>query len=319
MPNIPSDITPSQIFISGSLAYDRIMDFQGHFSDHIMADKIHMLNVSFTAANMVERLGGTAGNIAYCLSLLGEKSTIMASIGYDCPRYFDWLEQHGISTQGIRVIEDEFTSCAHITTDLSDNQITGFNPGAMKYTSDYDLSQVNPGKAIGIIAAGNKDDMRAYRNTYTERGIDFIFDPSQSLPLWETEDLTTCLTGARVLISNDYELELIMNRTSLNKAQLMERVNAIVTTKGPAGSLITTPTEEVTVPAVEIDGDPVDPTGAGDAFRGGLIKGMIGGENLVTSAKLGTVCASYAIQFLGTQEYSFTPEEFEARLRQTFG
>ena len=307
------------IYISGSMAYDRIMDFPGRFSDHIMPDKIHMLNVSFTVNGMVERPGGTAGNIAYVLSLLGEKSTILATIGHDCQRYFLRLAEHGISNEKIRIIEEEFTSCAYITTDQSDNQITGFNPGAMKYPSRHDLSGLDPENSIGVVAAGNMDDMIAYRNAYADRGIDFIFDPAQSLPIWESEALGHALTGAKILISNDYELELIMKHTGLKKGQLLERVGAVITTKGIEGSVVCTRDGEVSVPSVNKETPPVDPTGAGDAYRGGLVKGLVQGKDLVESARLGTVCSSFAIECQGTQEYTFTQDEFDARYRSHFG
>jgi adenosine kinase len=309
---------PKRIFVSGSLAYDRIMDFPGRFGDHIMPDKIHILNVSFTVNSMVERPGGTAGNIAYALTLLGEQPTIMATVGHDHHRYFKWLDIHGISTDGIRVIDEEFTASAYITTDQADNQITGFNPGAMKHASEYDLSEVDVDGGIAIIAAGNLDDMIAYRDFYHARDIAFIFDPAQSLPMWEAESLTRCLEGARVLISNDYELELIMKNTGLDKSQLLERTQVLVTTKGEEGSVITTRDGEVKVHSVKLSAAPVDPTGAGDAYRGGLVRGMVTGKDLVECARLGSVCASFAVEVQGTQSYTFTMEQFAARYRETY-
>ena len=308
-----------EIYISGSMAYDRIMDFPGRFSDHIMPDKIHVLNISFTVTGMIEREGGTAGNIAYALALLGEKPTILATIGHDCQRYFIWLAKHGISHEGIRIIEEEFTSSAYITTDQADNQITGFNPGAMKYPSRYDLSRADSKESIGVIAAGNTEDMIAYRDGFVERGIDFIFDPGQSLPIWDPSALARSIEGAKVLISNDYELALIMNRTGLDKQQLIDRTGAMITTKGAEGSIVTTRDWEATVPAVDTGEAPVDPTGAGDAYRGGLVKGLILGKELVECARMGTVCASFAIESQGTQEYAFTMDEFDARYRKHFG
>ena len=308
-----------RIFISGSLAYDRIMDFPGRFADHIMPDKIHMLNVSFTVNSLVERTGGTAGNIAYALALLGERPIITATIGHDYQRYFDWLERQGIPTNGVKIIADEFTAGAYITTDQADNQITAFNPGAMKYTSDYDLADATPEDSIGIISPGNVDDMIAYRNEFHRKGIDFVFDPGQSLPIWEPAALADALGGARVLIANDYEMEMIMNRTSLSKAEIQDRVGAIITTKGEEGSIVSTASDVSHVAAVKLSGPPIDPTGAGDAYRGGLIKGMITGKDLVESARLGSICGSYAVEVHGTQTYRFTAGEFQQRYQATYG
>ena len=304
------------IYVSGSLAYDRIMTFPGRFSDHIMPDKIHMLNVSFTVSGLVERLGGTAGNIAYALAMLGEKPTILSTLGHDGVRYREWLARNGISDKAIVTIAEEFTAGAYITTDQDDNQITGFNPGAMKQPSRFDLAGADPDESIAVIAPGNLDDMKAYRDVYAARGVPFIFDPGQSLPIWDGRDLAKTLVGSRVLISNDYEFALIQQRTGLDKAALLQRVKAIITTKAERGSVIITPEGELTVPAYPIRGSLVDPTGAGDAYRGGLVKGLVSGKGLVVSARMGTVCASFCVQMQGTQSYHFTPAEFEERLQK---
>ena len=173
------------ILVSGSLAYDRIMDFHGRFSDHILPEKIHVLNVSFTVNSLTENFGGTAGNIAYGLSLLGEKPLILATIGRDYHRYFDWLTKNHISQDGIRIIEQELTAGAYITTDQADNQITGFNPGAMKFATSFDFSKISSTGSIAIIAPGNLEDMMNCSALYKSKGIDYIFDPGQSLPMWD--------------------------------------------------------------------------------------------------------------------------------------
>ena len=309
----------TNIYVSGSLAYDRIMSFPGRFADHILPDKIHMLNVSFTISGIVERTGGTAGNIAYALSLLGEKPTILATLGQDGQRYLDWLKSNGIPSHGIKTIPDEFTASAYITTDQNDNQITGFNPGAMKHASAYDLGDTVARSSIAVIAPGNLDDMVTYSSEFLRRGVDFIFDPGQSLPLWEGKRLAAALTGAKVLISNDYEFEMIQRKTGLDTAGLLRQVRAIITTKAEHGSVITTSKGETAVPAYALGPKAVDPTGAGDAYRSGLVKGLIDGKDLVHSARMGTVCASFAVEVQGTQEYRFTQAEFGARLRELPG
>jgi adenosine kinase len=305
--------TLMNIFVSGSIAYDRIMDFPGYFSDHILPDKLHVLNVSFTVNSLVEKFGGTAGNIAYALRMLGERPTILATIGRDGERYFDWLAQNGIDARTITVIDEEFTAGAYITTDLADNQITGFNPGSMKHQSLFDFDTVDPEESIAIVAAGNLGDMCEYPREFRSRGIDYIFDPGQSLPAWEARALEESIRGSRILVSNDYELELIMNKTCLTKSDLLTRTQAIITTLGENGSRVCTADGETPIPVVE-PRRVVDPTGAGDAYRAGLIQGLIQGKGLVPSALMGSVCASFAVEHYGTQEYRFSPQEFRERL-----
>jgi len=302
-----------KIVTSGSLAYDRIMDFPGHFSDHILPDKIHVLNVSFTVNGLTEKLGGTAGNIAYALSLLGEKPIIVATIGRDYQPYFEGLKLNNIDCESITIIEEELTASAYITTDLADNQITGFNPGAMKYPSSFDFDQLDSEETIAIIAPGNLQDMVRYPDIYKARNIDYIFDPGQSLPMWEGHDLIRCVDGSRILVSNDYELELVVNKTGLKKKELLERTGTIITTLGELGSCVCTPGSEINIPAVK-PREVVDPTGAGDAYRAGLIKGLVKGESIEQSARMGGVCASFAVECYGTQGYRFNMREFEARL-----
>lgn len=301
------------IIVSGSLAYDRIMDFPGKFSDHILPDKIHVLNVCFQVNGMKEKFGGTAGNIAYALTRMGEKPAISAAIGYDYHRYFEWFLKNGINASGIRIVEDECTASAYITTDRSDNQITGFNPGAMKYPTFMDFDGLNPKDTLVIIAPGNFEDMVNYPRACKKRGIGYIFDPGQSLPLWNRRDLAEAIEGSRILIVNDYELELIMHQSGMNKKDLLGLTAAIITTMGEHGSQISVPYGDTRIPiarAKKVE----DPTGAGDAYRGGLISGLVHGKSLEQSAWMGSVCASFAVECYGTQEYHFTPEEFDQRL-----
>jgi len=306
------------IYVSGSMAYDRIMDFPGKFSDHILPDKIHILNVCFTVNGMREKFGGTAGNIAYSLSLLGENPIILATIGKDYETYFKWLKKNNISTEGIKIIDKEFTAGAYITTDKADNQITGFNPGAMKYQSEYNFNNTNPKKSIAIIAPGNLQDMSEYAKDCKRKGIGYICDPGQSLTAWGKEDLKEWIKGSIMLISNDYELELIMKMTELDKKGLLSLTKTIITTLGEKGSLISIGESDIKIPSAKA-GDVVDPTGAGDAFRAGLLKGIATGKGLETSAKMGAVAATYAIENYGTQEHSYTYEEFVERYRSNFG
>jgi adenosine kinase len=302
-----------EVLVSGSLAYDRIMDFPGHFSDHILPDKIHLLNISFTVDGMVEKFGGTAGNIAYALRLLGEQPRILATIGHDYHRYFEWFARHHISVDSVRIVPKEFTACAYITTDRADNQITGFNPGAMKHPSNFDFGTVEPEDTLAIIAPGNLEDMKCYSRECKERGVFCIFDPGQSLPMWDGKELTDCIDRSGILISNDYELQLIMNRTGMDRERLLGLTGVIITTLGEEGSVVHTREEgRIGIPAVK-PSQVVDPTGSGDAYRAGLLKGLVEGKSVVQAALMGSVCASFAVELYGTQEYRFTIEEFEER------
>jgi len=306
------------IIVSGSLAYDRIMDFPEYFSDHILPEKLHVLNISFTVNGMVEKLGGTAGNIAYALSLLGERPIILATVGHDYHRYFESLAKKKIASDSIKIIEEEFTASAYITTDRADNQITGFNPGAMKYPSCFNFDRVNPQESIVIIAPGNLEDMINYPRSCKSRGIDYIFDPGQSLPMWDAQELVRCIDGSRILISNDYELELVINKTGLNRKKLLKKTRTIITTLGEMGSRVCTPDREIDIPVVKAK-EVLDPTGAGDAYRAGLIRGLTEGRGIEQCAVMGSVCASFAVECYGTQEYHFDLQEFRERLDKYSG
>ena len=301
-----------KIIVSGSLAYDRIMDFPGYFKEHILPEKIHVLNVCFQVNDMKEKFGGTAGNIAYALTLMGQKPLISATIGRDYHRYLEWLGNHGISTEHIKIIEDEFTASAYITTDQSDNQITGFHPGAMKLSSALDFDKLDPRETLVIVSPGNLEDMVNYPQICKDRGIDYIFDPGQSLPMLTGKDLVQAIEGCRILIANDYELDLIMSKTGLDKAALLRRAKAIIVTTGEKGSHVFTPECERRIPAAKPK-TVKDPTGAGDSYRGGLISGLAQGKDIEECARMGSVCASFAVECYGTQEYSFSPEEFHER------
>jgi len=305
------------IIVSGSLAYDRIMDFPGYFSEHILPEKIHVLNVCFQVNGIKEKFGGTAGNIAYALALMGEKPLISATIGRDYHGYFEWLTKNGISTQHIKIIEDELTASAYITTDQADNQITGFNPGAMKYSSSLDFDKVNPKETIIIISPGNLEDMVTYPRFCKAKGIDYLFDPSQSLPMLDPKDLVQAIEGCRILISNDYELDLIMSKTGLSKEALLRKAKAIIITMGEMGSRVCTQNGEISIPAVKPK-KVEDPTGAGDSYRGGLISGLARGNDIRECAKMGSVCASFAVECYGTQGYRFSPEEFKERFERGY-
>jgi len=306
-----------KILVSGSLAYDRIMDFPENFADHILPDKIHILNVCFIVNGVKEQFGGTAGNIAYNLTLLGEKPLVLACAGKDFETYARWLENLGLSLEGIRVIEDELTAGAYITTDRSDNQITGFNPGAMRYQCRYVVDGMDANAALAIVAPGNLQDMVDFATIYRRKNIPYICDPGQSIPALSKEKLLHMITGSHVFISNDYELEMVMRITGEDKQQLLRRTNAMVTTLGEKGCSLTTGDDEFMIPAVT-GIKAVDPTGAGDAFRAGFIKGLKAGRDFLESSKMGVISASFSVECSGTQCHCFTLEDFWARYNAHF-
>lgn len=306
------------ILISGSLAYDRIMDFPGKFEDHILPDKIHILNVCFTVNSLLEKFGGTAGNIAYSLGLLGERPTILAAAGRDFDQYEAWLRKQGMPLDGIRRVADELTAGAYITTDLSDNQITGFNPGAMKYPSDYAVEALEPANTLAIVSPGNAEDMLAYARRYKASGIRYIMDPGQQIPILPVDQLAEMIDGAHILISNDYELEMIVKATGMDKPEILQRTPTIVTTLGEKGSVILTAADEEEIPPAKA-ATVADPTGAGDAYRAGLLKGLSMGKDLHYAATMGATCASFAVEILGTQEHHFTMDVFWERHKANFG
>ncbi len=305
------------IYISGSLAYDRIMNFPDKFTNHILPDKLHILNVCFLVDNLEERFGGTAGNIAYSLALLDEKSTVLGAAGNDFERYQKWLQKHGISQDGIKLVQDAPTASAYITTDYADNQITAFNPGAMNVPTSGSNSHFDAHKSLAIVSPGNLEDMQKYPEIYREKNIPFIFDPGQNIPAFSGAQLKKMIQGSRILVANDYELSLIMESTGLDKAGLLELTSAIITTLGEEGSIVTDGSQEEKIPAVKVK-DPQDPTGCGDAFRAGLIKGMRMNKDLMQAAKIGSTCASFCVQHKGTQEHRFTGDQFWERFASAY-
>ena len=311
------------ILVSGSLAYDRIMDFPGKFSDHILPDKVHVLNVCFMINELKENFGGTAGNIAYTLSLLGESPTIVATAGRDFESYKDWFNKNNISTDNIKIIEEELTAGAYITTDQSDNQITAFNPGAMKFNASYDFESAAHNNTVSIVSPGNLDDMYNFSNIYKQKNIDYIFDPGQSLPAWTKEKLIEMIDGSKIFVCNDYELQLTQEKTSMTIDDILEKTETLIQTKSEHGSVVILKehgqTKNIDIPAAGVD-SVKDPTGAGDAYRAGLIKGFfLSDSDIVHAAKIGAVAAAYCVEVYGPQNFSFSAESFNKRFEQAFG
>ncbi len=298
--------------ISGSLAYDRIMDFSESFQDHILPDKLHDLNVCFMVNGVTENYGGTAGNIAYALKLMGGEPEISATVGQDNHRYLEWLDKNNITRKRLRMVDDELTAGAYITTDTNDNQITVFNPGAMKISSNLDFDNLKDDSLV-IVSPGNLDDMVNYPTTCRERKIDYIFDPGQALPMLQGPDIVNNIDRCILLMLNDYELNLILEKPGLQREEILERAGSAIVTLGEAGSTLYTAGKVTSIPVFPAK-QVADPTGAGDAYRGGLLSGITSGKSLEESAIIGSVCASFAVECYGTQVYSFSQEEFDKRL-----
>jgi adenosine kinase len=310
------------IVVSGSLAFDRIMDFPGRFSDHILPEKIHILNVSFAISALRENFGGTAGNIAYALALLGERPRVVATVGRDFDPYRTWMIQHRLPLEFVTDVSEELTAGAYITTDQADNQITAFNPGAMKHRARFDPEAIPPRETIAVVAPGNLEDMEHLARSWRERGIPYIFDPGQSLPSWSGAGLTEMIRGALIYISNDYELELTRQKTGHGAEELLDLAAAVITTRGDQGSVLLHRDQgvhRVEIPAVRPE-KVADPTGAGDAYRAGLVKGLtISRGALLHACRMGATAAAYAVEVYGTQTYRFTPESFNERFTGAFG
>ena len=294
------------IYVSGSLAFDRIMTFGGNLQDHVLMDKLHMLSVSFMVDSMDERRGGCAGNIAYTLALLGEKPIVVSAAGRDFTGYAAAWEKLGLSLEGIRRDSDVFTALCYITTDQNNNQITGFYPGAMSQPATYTFPNLDPAKDWAIVSPGSVDDMRRLPGFFREKGVRYIFDPGQQLPVLSGDDLCDAIRGSYACVTNDYELGMVCKKTGKSEEELVAMTGWLVTTLGGDGQRIRNAQGvDVHVPAIPCDGVK-DPTGAGDSHRAGLLKGLVCGLEMPEAAKLGAVSACYAIEQLGTQEHLFS-------------
>ena len=299
------------IYLTGSLAYDRIMSFPGIFGDHILPQKIHALNVCFLIDSVDERLGGCGGNIAHTLNLLGEKPVIVTCVGRDFDRYRTVLEAKALSLEGLRHVPEELTAGCHIITDKENNQITCFNPGAMRHACDYAFTDAGSGD-WAMVSPANAVDMREHTRIHKEKGVHCIFDPGQQIPALSGGHLAEAIAGAHMLICNEYELELVRKSTGKTHAELQELTPVIITTFGAEGARIEENGRETRIRAVPPK-QVADPTGAGDAFRGGLLKGLVSGLPLVEAARMGATAASFCVECLGTQAHNYTIEEFQAR------
>jgi len=307
------------IIVTGSVAYDYLMSFPGHFHEHIIPDQIANISLSILVDSMRIQRGGCAPNIAYNLALLGERPIVMATVGKDFADYRRWLEKAGVDTSAMVEIEDEFTSSCFINTDQDNNQIVSFYMGAMGYADQLSFHDLDQGSIeMAIISPNAPAAMTKYARECQELGIPYIYDPSQQIVWLSGEELLAGIRGARVLIGNEYEFGMIKNKTGLSDEELLALPETTIITKGAEGSVIYTDEGVLTVPVVPPE-PLAEPTGVGDAYRAGLIKGLIHGLPWDLSGRIGSLAATYVLEKHGTQEHRYTLQDFVARYRRVFG
>ena len=306
------------ILISGSMAYDHIMDFPDTFKNHILPDQIHVLNVSFAVEKMTREFGGCAGNLAYTMRLLGGTPIILAPVGKDGKEYLRHLKKNKISTKYIPSIPDVLTSSAYITTDREDNQIAAFYLGSGNAAVALSVHEVKERCTLTLISPTKKDAMIRHAKEASERKIPIVFDPGQALSALSAQELMLLIGQAEFLIANDYEMKLIQERTGWKHEKMFDHVRVVITTLGEKGSLIRTNDELIEIkpcPPDSVD----DPTGAGEAYRAGFFTAYVNGHDLKTCGQTGSVAATYAVEHYGTQNHKFTVKEFEQRYAETYG
>lgn len=292
------------------------MVFGDRFRNHILPDKLHILNVSFLVPRLRREFGGCAGNIAYNLKLLGDIGYPMATVGRDFAPYADWMKTTGVPADHVRLIESEHTAQAFITTDVDNNQITAFHPGAMQQSH---LNKVGDARdiALGIVAPDGRDGMIQHAGQFAEAGIPFIFDPGQGLPMFDGKDLARFVEQATWVAVNDYEWQLIQQKTGWTESDVTQRVEALIVTRGAEGSIIHTKGGPIEIPCAKVSAV-VDPTGCGDAYRAGLIHGLLHGLDWQTTGRIASLMGAIKIESLGTQNHELTPAEFQQRLTAAF-
>jgi adenosine kinase len=303
--------------ICGSFAFDTIMVFPDRFKNHILPEQVHILNVSFMVPEMRREFGGCAGNIAYGVKLLGGNAKPMGTVGRDFGAYRDWMDTCGIVREYVKQIAEAYTAQAYITTDLDDNQITAFHPGAMNYAHRNKVPG-NAGITIGIVSPDGRDGMIQHAQQFADAGIPFIFDPGQGMPMFDGADLLRFVGQASWLTLNDYESRLMQDRTGRSLQQLAERVQAVIVTHGGNGSLVYTSGRRIEIPAAKAR-TTRDPTGCGDAYRAGLLYGLMRDMDWETTGRIAALMGAIKIEHNGTQNHRFTQDEFRSRFKEAFG
>lgn len=308
-----------RIVVTGSLAYDYIMNFPGYFKDHILPEKTHMLTVSFLVDSMKRMRGGVAGNIAFTLALLSERPLVLASAGQDFGEYRTWMESQGVDASGITLIDDEFTASCFINTDMANNQIVAFYTGAMSYSKDLSLYGLGLGPDdMVLISPTDPDAMARYAREAREIGVPFLFDPGKQTPRLSGEQILDGLHGAKILIGNDYEFAMMAKATGKSEAELIGSAPITVVTRGAEGATVYAEGREIHIPIAPVS-EVVDPTGAGDAFLGGFAFGVARGLSIEVAGRIAALAAAYCIEHRGCQEHHYTSADFLARYSEAFG
>ena len=305
------------VLICGSMAYDHIMIFPDQFKNHILPEKVHMINVSFLVPEMRREFGGCAGNIAYNLNLLDNKIALpMATVGKDFNPYFYWMDKRGINRQHITVIDEAFTGQAFIMTDLDDNQITAFHPGAMNESHQNKIVDAKDCN-LGIISPDGREGMLQHAEQFITAGIPFIFDPGQGMPMFNGDELSQFIEKATWVTVNDYEWQMMQDKTGLGADEISAHVEALIVTRGGDGSTIYTKEKEIEIPCVKPKSI-TDPTGCGDAYRAGLLYGLVNKMDWETTGRIASLMGSIKIARHGTQNHSFTFDEFKVNFEKEF-
>jgi adenosine kinase len=303
--------------ICGSIAFDTIMVFHDRFRNHILPEQVHILNVSFLVPELRREFGGCAGNIAYSLALLGGDGRPMGTVGEDFGPYADWLDRNGIARDHVRVVPGTYTAQAYITTDQDDNQITAFHPGAMNH-AHLNRVQDAEGVTIGLVSPDGRQGMIEHAEQFAAAGIPFLFDPGQGMPLFDGPALERFAAQATWLAFNDYEAKLMAERTGRGPEALAQQAAAVIVTRGAAGSLVFTRQRVYEIPAAPASAV-VDPTGCGDAYRAGLVYGLMNGLDWETTGRIAALMGAIKVEQPGTQNHRFARAELAARFKEAFG
>ncbi len=304
--------------ICGSFAYDTIMVFHDKFKNHILPDRVHMLNVSFLVPGMRKEFGGCAGNIAYNLNLLCDDDALpMGTVGHDFGPYAEWMDNHGISRRYLKAIEDNYTGQAFITTDEDDNQITAFHPGAMNQSHMNEVPR-DAGIRIGIVSPDGRQGMIEHAQQFADAGIPFIFDPGQGMPMFDGEALKIFIRQATWIAVNDYESQLMQERTGYSTREIATQVDALIVTRGAQGSVIYNNDAEICIPNIRVT-EIKDPTGCGDAYRGGLLYGLLNNLDWETTGRIASLMGGIKVEHRGAQNHSPSRQVLSTRYKDEFG
>ena len=309
---------PRKVLVCGSVAFDTIMMFDGRFREHILPEQLHILNVAFLVPHLRREFGGCAGNIAYNLTLLGDPAVTMATVGRDFATYREWMERNDLPLAHVRVVHSELTAQAFITTDRDNNQITAFHPGAMQHSHISQVMDAGNDIVIGIVAPDGRQGMLEHAEQFALANIPFIFDPGQGLPMFDAADLDHFIEHSNWMALNDYEWQLLQQKTGLTIRDLIQRVEAVIVTRGHEGSVIYTPDGQIDIPCAKAAAV-VDPTGCGDAYRAGFLHGLLYDLDYETCGQIAAVMGALKVESRGTQNHRATPAEIERRLAESFG